>query len=72
MLCESVYMKCPNGLSSRLKVAKVLGGGVDMLRRGWAWDLSRDNEIVLKLDCGYCFRTQCLKLLNCTLELRDA
>lgn len=65
-------MKCPNGLSSRLKVAKVLGGGVDMLRRGWAWDLSGDNEIVLKLDCGYCFRTQCFKLLNCTLELWDA
>lgn len=69
MLLDPVYVKCPNGLTSRLKVVRLLGGRLDVFRRDWVWDSSGDNEIVLKLDYGYCYRTQCLKSLNCTLEL---
>lgn len=57
MLCDPVYVKCPNGPKSRLEVVKVLGEGLDVLRRDWGWDLSGDNEIILKLDYGYCYST---------------
>ena len=63
-LCDPVYVKCPNGLQRRLELVKVLGRGLDSLRRGWVWDLSGDNEIILKLEYGHCYRT--LNMLKIT------